>query len=56
MYILMDFVTRGIEEDLQASYLLKTPLLSPSSAYIDVQKGELTLFVGKGKAKFNIYP
>ena len=51
----MDCMTWGIERDLQNSQILRRPLLSSSQAWIDVNKGELTLFVGEEKAKFNLY-
>ena len=51
----IDFVTWGIEEDLQNSHILKRPLLSSSQAWIDINKGELTLLVGEEKAKFNLH-
>ena len=51
----MDFVTWGIEGDLQNSHILKRPLLSSSQAWIDINKGELTLLVGEEKAKFNLH-
>ena len=51
----MDFVTWGIEGDLQNSHILRRPLLSSSQAWIDINKGELTLLVGKEKAKFNLH-
>ena len=51
----MDFVTWGIERDLQNSYILRRPLLSSSQARIDINKGELTLLVGEEKAKFNLH-
>ena len=38
----MDFVTWGIEGDLQNSHKLRRPLLSSSQAWIDINKGELT--------------
>ena len=50
----MDFVTWGIEGDLQNSHILRRPLLSSSQAWIDINKGELTLLVGE-KAKFNLH-
>ena len=37
----MDFVTWGIEGDLQNSHILRRPLLSSSQAWIDINKGEL---------------
>ena len=51
----MDFVTWGIEGDLQNSHILRRPLLSSSQAWIDINKGELTLLVGEDKAKFNLH-
>ena len=51
----MDLVTWGIEGDLQNSHILRRPLLSSSQAWIDINKGELTLLVGEEKAKFNLH-
>ena len=51
----MDFVTWGIEGDLQNSHILRRPLLSSSQAWIDINKGKLTLLVGEEKAKFNLH-
>ena len=51
----MDFVTWGIEGDLQNSHILRTPLFSSSQAWIDINKEELTLLVGEEKAKFNLH-
>ena len=51
----MDFVTWGNEGDLQNSHILGRPLLSPSQAWIDINKGKLTLLVGEEKAKFNLH-
>ena len=51
----IDFVTWGIEGDLQNSQILRRPLLSSSQAWIDIKKGELTLLVGEEKAKFNLH-
>ena len=51
----LDFVTWGIEGDLQNSHILRRPLLSSSQAWIDINKGELTLLVGEDKAKFNLH-
>ena len=51
----IDFVTWGIEGDLQNSHILRRPLISSSQAWIDIKNGELTLFVGEEKAKFNIH-
>ena len=50
----MDFVTLGIEGDLQNSHILRRPLPSSSQAWIDINKGELNLLVGEEKAKFNL--
>ena len=50
----MDFVTLGIEGDLQNSHILRRPLPSSSQAWMDINKGELTLLVGEKKAKFNL--
>ena len=49
----MDFMTWGIEGDLQNSHILRRP--SSSQAWIDINKGELALLVGKKKAKFNFH-
>ena len=35
--------------------ILRRPLLSSSQAWIDINKGELTLLVGEEKAKFNLH-
>ena len=51
----MDFVTWGIEGDLQNYHILRRPLLSSSQAWIDINMGELTLLVGEEKAKFNLH-
>ena len=51
----MDFVTWGIEGDYKILiYILRRPLPSSSQAWIDINKGELTLLVGEEKAKFNL--
>ena len=50
----MDCMTWGIEGDLQNSQILRIPLPPSSQAWINVNKGEFTLFVGKEKAKFNL--
>ena len=47
-------MTWGIEGDLQNSHILRRPLPFSSQAWIDTNKGELTLLVGEEKAKFNI--
>ena len=51
----MDFVTWGIEGDLQNSHIPRRPLFFSSQAWIDINKGELTLLVGEEKAKFNLH-
>ena len=51
----MDFVTWGIEGDLQNSHILRRPLLCSNQAWIDINKGELTLLMGQEKAKFNLH-
>ena len=45
----MDFVTWGVEGDLQNSHILRRPLPSLSQAGIDVNKGELNLLVVRRK-------
>ena len=50
----MDLVTWGIEGDLQNSHIQRRPLPSSSQAWIDINKGELTLLVGEEKAKINL--
>ena len=50
----MDFVTWGIEGDLQNSQILRRPLPFSNQALIDINKGELALLVGEEKAKFNL--
>ena len=51
----MDFVAWGIKGDLKNLKILTRPLLSSSQAWIDINKGELTLLVGEEKAKFNLH-
>ena len=51
----MDFVALGIKGDLKNLKILRRPLLSSSQAWIDINKGELTLLVGEEKAKFNLH-
>ena len=51
----MDFVAWGIKGDLKNLKILRRPLLSSSQAWIDINKGELTLLVGEEKAKFNLH-
>ena len=50
----MDFMTWGIEGDLQNSHIQRIPLPSSSQAWINVNKGELTFLVVEEKAKFNL--
>ena len=50
----MDFVNWAIEGDIQNSHILRRPLPSSSQAWIDINKGELTLLVGEEKEKFNL--
>ena len=51
----IDFVAWGIEGDKKNLKILKRPLPSSSQAWIDINKGELTLLVGEEKAKFNLH-
>ena len=51
----MDFVTWGIKRDRQNSHILRRPLLPSSQAWIDINKGELTLLLGEEKEKFNLH-
>ena len=51
----MDFVAWGIKGDLKNLKILRRPLLSSSQAWIDINKGELTLLMGEEKAKFNLH-
>ena len=51
----LDFVTWGIEGDLHNSHIQRRPLPSSSQAWIDVNKGELTLLLGEEKEKFNLH-
>ena len=51
----MDFVAWGIKGDLKNLKILRIPLLSSSQAWININKGELTLLVGEEKAKFNLH-
>ena len=46
-----DFVTWGIEGDLQNSHILRRPLLSSSQAWIDIQQGGAHLACGWGESK-----
>ena len=50
----MDFFVMQMEEDTQVPLLLGRPFLATGAALIDVQKGELTLRVGKEAVHFNI--
>ena len=43
----VDFVTWGIEGDLQNSHILKRPLPSLSQAWIDINKGGAHLACGR---------
>ena len=52
---LMDFVSWGTKGDLQNSHIQRRPIPFSSQAWIDVNKGELTLLVGEKKAKFNLH-
>ena len=49
----MDCMTWDIEGDLKNLKILRRPLPSSSQAWIDINKGELTLLVGEEKEKFN---
>ena len=51
----MDFMAWGIKGDLKNLKILRRPLLSSSQAWLDINKGELSLFVGEEKAKFNLH-
>ena len=51
----MDFVAWGIKGDLKNLKILRRPLISSSQAWIDINKGELTLLVGEEKGKFNLH-
>ena len=51
----MDFVAWGIKGDLQNLKILRRALLSSSQAWIDINKGELTLLVDEEKARFNLH-
>ena len=50
----MDFVAWGIERDLENFKILKRPLPYSSQAWIDINKGQLTLLMGEEKIKFNL--
>ena len=50
----IDFMTLGMEEDRQVSYIGK-PSNATSQVWIDVEHGEMTLLVGKEKVKFNLH-
>ena len=49
-----DFIIMDMEEDSQVPLLLGRPLLATGAALIDMQKGILTLRVGKETADFNL--
>ena len=51
---LVDFVIMKMEEDTQVPLLLGRPFLATGPALIDVQKGELTLWVGNEAVHFNL--
>ena len=50
----VDFVIMKMEEDTQVPLLLGRPFLATGVAFIDVQKGKLTLRVGNEAVHFNI--
>ena len=50
----MDFVVIDIEEEKQVPLLLERPFLATGAAFIDVNKGELTLRVGDEAVHFNL--
>ena len=50
----VDFVIMQMEEDTQVPFMLGRPFLATGAAFIDVQKGELTLRVGNEVVHFNI--
>ena len=49
-----DFVVLDMEEDQEVPLILGRPFLATRRAFIDVQKGELTLRVNKEEVIFNI--
>ena len=51
----VDFTVLDMEEDRKASIILGRPFLATSQVLIDVKSGELTLRVGEGQVKFNLY-
>ena len=51
----MDFMAWGIEGDQKNLKILKIQLPFSSQAWMDINKGELTLFVGEDKSKFNLH-
>ena len=51
---LVDFFVMQMEEDTQVPLLLGRPFLATGDAWINVQKGELTLRVGDEAVQFNI--
>ena len=50
----IDFVTFGIEEDLEVSSI-GTPSNATSQAWIDIEHGEMILLIGKEKLKLNLH-
>ena len=50
----VDFIILDMEEDSQVLLLLGRPFLATGAALIDMQKGVLTLRVGKEAADFNL--
>ena len=51
----MDFIVLDFEEDEDVPLILRMPFMYTAKAIIDVNKGTLTLRVGKDSCKFNIY-
>ena len=51
----MDCVTWGTKGDLQNSQILRKSFPSSSQAWINVNKGELTLLMAEEKAEFNFH-
>ncbi|XP_056695446.1 uncharacterized protein [Spinacia oleracea] len=54
-YIPVDFVVLDIAEDNQIPIILGRPFLHTAGAFIDVNKGKLTLTVGDDKVTFSLY-
>ena len=50
----IDSLTFGMEEDKQVSFI-ERPSIATSQVWIDVKQGEMTLFVGEEKMKFDLY-